>query len=107
MPGFLLHQNAVVTCSHLGTATPAAVVSNVKVMQQSIVVLPIPWQIAGCILPPPPNGNGPCVTAMFTTCAQRVFSYNQPVLLFDSQANCLPSGTPLMITGTQTVVSGM
>jgi hypothetical protein len=107
MPGFLLHRNAVVTCSHMGQATPAAVIPNVKVMQQPIVVLPIPWLVAGCSLPPPPAANGPCVTAMFTTSAQRVSSYNLPVLLLDSQAICAPSGTPLLITVTQTVVTGI
>ena len=107
MPGYLLHKNAVVTCSHMGQAMPTAVIPNVKVMGQPVAVMPMPWTVAGCVLPPPPVANGPCVTAMFTTSALQVTSYTMPVLLFDSQALCAPSGTPLLILGTQMLVKGI
>lgn len=107
MPGFLLHQGAVVTCAHGGTAIPTSSTPNVLVVGQPITVLPIPWQVAGCALPPPPTGNGPCVTASFLTAALRVTSYGNPVLLMDSQSICAPSGTPLLILSTQTRVFGM
>lgn len=107
MPGFLLHQGAVVTCAHGGQAIPAAPVPNVLVMAQPIAVMHIPWQVAGCALPPPPAANGPCVTAMFLTSALRVTSYGNPVLLLDSKSLCAPSGTPLLIATTQTRVFGM
>jgi hypothetical protein len=58
-------------------------------------------------LPPPIAANGPCVTAIWTSAATCVFSYGMPVLLQDSQAICAPSGTPLLITATQTSVFGM
>lgn len=106
MPGFLLHQSATVTCSHAGQATPAATIPNVKVSKQPITVQPIPWLVAGCALPPPPVANGPCVTATFLTAALQVTSYGLPVLLFDSQSICAPSGTPLLITATQILVKG-
>jgi hypothetical protein len=106
MPGFLLHLNATVTCSHAGKATPMSVVPNVLVMGQPIVVRTSPWGVAGCALPPPPAANGPCVTAMFQTSALRVTSQGMPVLLQDSQALCAPSGTPLLIMVTQTRVLG-
>jgi hypothetical protein len=107
MPGFLLHQNAVVTCSHAGKATPTAFVPNVLVMGQPIIVRTAPWMVAGCAFPPPPAANGPCVTALFTSSAVRVFSYGMPVLLQDSLAICAPTGTPLIISATQTRVFGM
>ena len=107
MPGFLLHLNAGVTCSHAGKATPTQVVPNVLVMGQPIVTRIAPWGIVGCTLPPPIVANGPCVTAMFMSSATRVTSYGAPVLLQDSQAICAPTGTPLLITATQTRVFGM
>jgi len=35
-----------------------------------------------------------------------VLSNGQPLLLLDSQAVCVPTGTPLMIVQTQTRVTG-
>jgi len=107
MPGFLVHLNAQVTCSHAGQATPMSVVPNVLVMSQPVVTQPVPYMVAGCALPPPPAANGPCVTAQWITAAVRVSSYGVPLLLQDSQSICAPSGTPLLILGTQTRVFGM
>lgn len=107
MPGFLLHLGAQVLCSHAGQAQPTVVNPRVTVSGQSTVLMTSPYVVAGCILPPPPSGNGPCVTAQFTTAATRLTSNGQPLLLFDSQAICAPTGTPLMITATQTRVKGI
>ena len=65
-----------------------------------------PYVVAGCALPPPTAGNGPCVTAQWITAATRVTSNGQPLLLLDSQAICAPTGTPLVIVATQTRVTG-
>lgn len=107
MPGFILHQGAQVQCSHLGTAQPVAVSPNVKVSGQPIVVATAQYSIAGCGMPPPAAGNGPCATATFIppTAATRVTSNGQPVLLNTSQSVCVPTGTPLVIMSTQTKVS--
>jgi hypothetical protein len=107
LPGFLLHLNAGVNCAHGGMATPMATIPNVLVMGQPITVQTIPYGILGCGLPPPPAANGPCVTAMWLSAALCVSSYGNPVLLQDSQAICAPSGTPLLIEGTQVSVFGM
>lgn len=107
MPGFLLHVGATVQCAHAGRATPTTPSPRVKVNGQPIVTLPAPWAVAGCTMPPPPNGNGPCVTAQFSTSASRVTSNGQPVLLSDSQATCTPTGTPLLVVQTQTRVKGI
>lgn len=107
MPGFLLHQGAIVLCSHAGQAQPTAPNPRVLVNGMPTVTLPTQYVIAGCALPPPPAANGPCVTAQFITSAVRVTSNGLPLLLLDSQAICVPTGTPLIITMTQTRVSGI
>jgi hypothetical protein len=106
MPGFLLHQGATVLCSHAGQAQPTVPNPRVTVMGMSTVLLSAPYVVAGCAFPPPPAANGPCVTAQFVMGSTRVLSTGQPLLLLDSQAICAPTGTPLMITVTQTRVTG-
>lgn len=105
MPGFLLHVGATVMCAHGGQAQPTVPNPRVVAMGQPTVTLPGPWAVAGCAFAPP-VGNGPCVTAQFVTSALRVTSNGQPLLLLDSQALCVPTGTPLVIMVTQTRVVG-
>jgi hypothetical protein len=107
MPGFLLHVGATVLCSHAGQAQPTVPNPRVTVMGQPTVLMTGPYVVAGCPFPPPPGGNGPCVTAQWITGATRLTSNGQPLLLFDSQAICAPTGTPLLITVTQTRAVGM
>src|SRR5258708_3111416 len=107
MPGFLGHVGATVTCAHGGQAQPTVPNPRVTVMGQPTVAITGPYVVAGCAFPPPPTANGPCVTAQFVTAATRITSLGQPLLLLDSQAICAPTGTPLLITATQTRVSGM
>jgi hypothetical protein len=107
MPGFLLHQGATVLCSHAGQAQPTMVNPRVLVSGMPTVTLPTPYVIAGCAFPPPPAGNGPCVTAQFLVGSVRILANGQPLLLFDSQALCVPTGTPTIIAVTQTRVVGM
>ena len=101
MPGFLVHLGATVLCSHAGQAQPTVPNPRVLVSGQPTVTMAAPYVVAGCAFPPPPAGNGPCVTAQFLTAAVRVTSNAQPLLLMDSQALCVPTGTPLMIVVTQ------
>jgi len=103
MPGFLLHVGATVKCVHTGQATPTEPNPRVLVSGQQTVKLGLPWAVAGCTLPP--NAGGPCATAMFVSAATRVFSGPQPLLLLDSRANCIPTGTPLLVMATQTRVT--
>jgi hypothetical protein len=105
MPGFLLHVGATVLCSHGGQAQPTVPNPRVTVMGQPTVTMAPPYVIAGCAFPPPPAGNGPCVTAQFLTGSTRVTSNGQPLLLLSSQAICAPTGTPLVIAVTQTRVT--
>jgi hypothetical protein len=107
MPGHLLHENAEVQCLHSpGQAQPGQTDLGVKVSGQKLVTRLVLYNISGCSLPPPPAGNGPCVTANWTSAATRVKANGQPVLLTDSQALCAPSGTGVKIVSTQTRVKG-
>ncbi len=106
MAAFLLHQGAKVTCAHQGPAQPAASSPKVKVSGQAVVTQASGYTISGCTLPPPPNGNGPCATAQWTTAATKVRVGGIPVLLATSQATCVPTGTPLQVQSTQTKVQG-
>ncbi len=107
MPGFVLHLGATVMCAHGGMAQPTAPVPRVLVSGQPVVTIAAPWVVAGCAFPPPPAANGPCLTAQFVTSAARVMAMGQPVLVFDSQAVCAPTGTPLIVGYAQTRVVGM
>ncbi|MDZ4346930.1 PAAR-like protein [Devosia sp.] len=105
MPGFLVHVGATVLCSHAGQATPTVPNPRVTVSGQPTVLMTAPYVVAGCTFPPPPAANGPCVTAQWLSGTTRVLSNGQPLLVQSSQAICAPTGTPLIITVTQTRVS--
>ena len=107
MPGFLLHVGAQVMCAHGGQAQPTAPQPRVLVSGQPVTTFAAPYVVAGCAMPPPPAGNGPCVTAQWTTAATRVMAVGVPVLLLDSQAICAPTGTPVIVVAAQTRVTGI
>lgn len=107
MPGFLLHLGATVMCSHGGQATPTAPFARVMLSGQPVTTLAAPYAIAGCSMPPPSAGNGPCVTGQWLVGATRVFAGGQPVLLQSSTSICAPTGTPMMVSVTQARVSGV
>ena len=104
MGGFLLHQNAAVQCMHAGQAMPMVPNLCVKVSSQAIVTQMTVYAVSGCTLAAIPSP--PCVTAQFTSAAIRVKANGMPVLLQDSQATCVPTGTGLIIVSTQTRVRG-
>jgi hypothetical protein len=104
MPGFLLHVGATVLCAHGGQAQPTAPNPRVTVNGTPTVTMTAPHAVAGC---PRVTGGAPtpCVTAQWMMGATRVTSNGQPLLLFDSQAVCVPNGTPVTIVATQTRVT--
>jgi hypothetical protein len=106
MPGYLVHEGATVLCSHAGQAEPTATEPRVKVSGQPVATQPAPYTVAGCAMPPPPLGNGPCVTALWITASVRVTAGGVPIVLLDSQSICVPTGTPLQIVVTQSRVKG-
>ena len=110
MPGFLLNMNAVVMCSHGGQAKFTAPNPRVKLMGTPVPLAAAPSVVAGCAFPPPPVANGPCVTAMWIppTGTVRVKSMGQPLLCQTSMANCVPTGTPVIVSfAGQARVKGM
>ncbi len=109
MPGYLLHQGIPVMCAHGGKAQPTLTNPRIKVMGQAVVTQIAPYTVSGCTNPPPSGGTGPCITAQWirVTAALRVKSMGQPLLLQNSQAICMPTGTPLAIAVTPHRVKGM
>lgn len=97
MPGFVVTVSSVVMCMHGGQAKPTVPSPRVKIMGAPVTTMGPPWVIAGCAFPPPPAANGPCATASFVTSALRVTSMGLPLLLQDSQAVSVISGTGLII----------
>jgi len=104
MPGFILHVGSTVLCAHGGQAQPTTPNPRVLVNGQPSVTIAAPYVVAGCPFVPP-GGNGPCVTAQWVTGALRVTSNGQPLVLIDSQAVCVPTGTPLLPVMAQTQVT--
>lgn len=107
MPGFLVNVSSMVKCAHGGMATPSAGFPRVLAAGQPVVLITAPYQVAGCALPPPPAANGPCVTGVFSVASTRVLANGMPILLLDSKALCVPTGTPLLVALTQTRVTGI
>jgi hypothetical protein len=93
-----------VLCSHGGQATPTAPDPRVTVSGMPVATMAAPWVVAGCAFPPPPAGNGPCVTAQWVMGAVRVTSLGQPLLIMSGMAICAPTGTPLLPIVAQTRV---
>ncbi len=100
MPGFVVHLGATVICMHGGQATPTAPNPRVRVGGMPVATFPGPHVVAGCAFVPP-GGNGPCVSANWVTSAVRMRAGGSPVLLQDSVAVCVPTGTGLQVVATQ------
>ncbi|MGC2620733.1 MAG: hypothetical protein WA414_16925, partial [Acidobacteriaceae bacterium] len=96
-----LHMGATVLCAHGGQAMPTAPDPRVMVSGMPVATLSAPWVVAGCAMPPPPAGNGPCVTAQWVVGAVRVTSLGQPLLIMTGMAMCVPTATPLMPVSAQ------
>lgn len=106
MPGFLLDASSIVTCSHGGTAQAVGPNPRVIVSGSPTVTMTTRYVVDGCAFPRPPAGNGPCAAARFITAAARVTSNGQPLVLADSRAPCVPTGTLLVVVATQKRVAG-
>ncbi len=102
MPGPIVHQSAVVLCSHGGTATAVAPFPRVTVSGMPVVVLTTPMVVAGCGLSG--SGSPPCVTGQWLAGATRVLAGGIPVVVTASASLAAPTGTPLAVVSTQTRV---
>jgi uncharacterized Zn-binding protein involved in type VI secretion len=104
MPGPILHLNAVVLCSHGGTAQALAPVPRVLVSGQPVATLATPYAIAGCALASVPSP--PCVTGQWIAGAARVLALGVPVAVQSGQSTCVPTGTPMLpVTAQPRVVA--
>ena len=92
-------------CLHGGQAQPMVPNPRVRVGGQPIVTQTTVYTVAGCPFVPP-GGTGPCVTAQWIVAATRVTANGVPVVLQDSQAVCVPTGTGLNMLVTQPRVRG-
>lgn len=99
MPGFVLHVGATVICMHGGQAQPTAPLPRVRVGGQPAVGQTGPYLVTGCPLTPP--ASPPCVSAQWTVAATRVRSAGVPLVLQDSTAVCVPTGTGLLPVAVQ------
>jgi hypothetical protein len=107
MPGFIVHVGATVLCSHGGQATPTVPFPRVTVSGQPVVTIAGPCVVAGCSMPPPIAGNGPCVTGQWLVGTTRVLAGGQPLVVQSSSSVCAPTGTPMIIAVTQVRASAM
>ena len=104
MPGFVVQVGATVLCAHGGQAQPTVPNPRVTIGGSPTVTMTTPFTVAGCPMMSGPVAT-PCVTAQWMMGATRVTSNGQPLLLMDSQAVCVPNGTPVTIVATQTRVT--
>lgn len=89
--GDVLSQGAVVRCSHDGQAQPTIPLSRVLLSGQPAVGAATVYLVTGCTEAPP------CLTAFWTSTAQRVRSAGIPLVLADSTAVCVPNGTGIVV----------
>jgi hypothetical protein len=107
MPGFIVHLGANVQCMHLGPAQPMMTYPRAKVSGNPIVVMSDNYSVSACQFPAWTLGGSPaCASATWTAAAERLTAGGDPVVLFDSQSQCQPNGTPLLIVQTQVSARG-
>jgi len=107
MPGYLVQVGAQVVCAHAGQANPVTPNPRVKINGQATVLTSSLYSVAGCTMPSPPNGNGPCATGQWLSGTTRVTSNNQPLVVQSGSSLCTPTGTPLQVISTQTRVKAI
>ena len=103
MPGFLLHEGAVVMCLHGGQAMPTVPSPSVTLDGMPAATIADPWTVAGCAGIPP--GVPPCVTGQWVLGTLRVTSFGQPLVVQSGAAITAPGGATLMPVTMQTRVT--
>jgi hypothetical protein len=105
MPAFVLHEQATVQCAHEGKAVPSEPSPRVQVAGMAVATMGAPWTISGCTEPSPTAGNGPDVSAQWTSASLRVTSLGQALLISSGDSSCVPTGLPLEVIQSQTRVT--
>lgn len=104
MPGPLVPFGSQVLCMHGGSATATTPNSSVLAGGVPTVVISAAWTVAGCAMPAPTAGNGPCVSGQWLTGTTRVLSNGQPLVVQTGSSLCTPTGTPMMALAPDTRV---
>ena len=115
MPGFLLHVNAVMQCTHMAPATTTPTQPRVLVNGQPVATVANIITVAGCAFTLPNGKPQPCVMVKWLMPATRVLVNGQPALLQPTPTGSgtglcqsieqIPQGPPL-ISMVQTRVIG-
>ncbi len=115
MPGFLMHVNAVVQCTHAGPATIIPTQPRVLVTGQPVATMTAQIVVAGCAFTIPGPKPQPCITIKWLMPAARVLVMGQPAMVLPSlgpgpglcqSAEQIPQGPPL-VSAVQPRVIGM
>lgn len=99
MPALILHQSAIVLCSHFGLAKPLLPNPRVTLSGQPVVTIASPYSVAACGLST--TTTPPCVSGQFSAGATRVTAGGAFVAILSGASSCLPTGTPLVPLLTQ------
>ena len=102
----ILDKSATLQCKHGGSAEPQSSSAHVKIKGKEVILLTDTYSVSGCSHTVPPGVSMPCTTAAWQpgTGSKRVMSKGHPVVLKSSEALCVPNGTGLTVTDTQTRV---
>jgi hypothetical protein len=105
MPGFLLHVNATMQCTHMGPATIAPSQPRVLVSGQPIATMASVIAVAGCAFTVPGPKPQPCVLVKWTMPSTRFLVAGQPAALAPApgpgpgicqSAEQIPAGPPVV-----------
>ena len=108
MPGFLLHVNAVMTCTHAAKATIAPSQPRVVVSGQPVATMTSPIAVAGCPFQIPVGAGTkpqPCVLVKWAMPSTRFLVMGQPAALVPptgpgpgicQSVEQIPQGPPIM-----------
>src|SRR5262245_57730093 len=105
MPGFLLHVNAVMQCTHMAKATIAPSQPRVVVSGQPVATMASIIAVAGCPFTVPGPKPQPCMTVKWTMPSTRFLVGGQPVALLPApgpgpaicqSAEQIPAGPPIV-----------
>jgi hypothetical protein len=115
VPGYVVHQNAAMTCMHGGAVSVAPVQTRVLVSALAVATVPSQLTVAGCVFTLPNGTPHPCVLVKWANPASRVTVMGQPALLqapptgsgngVCQAADQAPQGVPNVATVQQRVIA--
>lgn len=107
MAGFNLDETSVVICFHAGFAEALVPYPRACIEEgDPVVAQDSPYVVEGCLLPPPPIANGPCIMGEWIVSDVRLFGEGIPLLGQFGEAVCEISGTGLLVPFANPLVEG-